>query len=434
MATAFETARAKLTDLTTSYAQELAKYTDEAPPDATQLATLQNMKAGILAAKADVDAAGSYNDLRASWAEMQAVIEHGQAGGRAHPLPEPTGGAPKRIQTVGERFASSEAFREWHSRMAPNGVIPETTKGIQSPPMQFGGLTELGQIYGDLLTGVSSTSGGAFITAAQYLQLTELGRRPLTLRQIVTNLQTSSDLVEYVRVTTETNNAAPVAEATGAGDGTGMKPESALAFERVSTPVITIAHWIPATKRVLSDASQLRGLIDSFLRYGLEEELEDQIANGSGVGENFTGILNTSGTQAQAWDTNILKTTRIARRKVRTVGRRTPTAYILNPEDWETIDLLQDNEARYFFGGPAAMGSPRLWGLPVIESEAIPVGTGLVGDFSVCVLWDREQASISVSDSHSDFFTRNLVAILAELRAAFGILKPNAIVEIDLTA
>ena len=40
----------------------------------------------------------------------------------------------------------------------------------------------------------------------------------------------------------------------------------------------------------------------------------------------------------------------------------------------------------------------------------------------------------SVSDSHSDFFIRNLVAILAELRAAFGILKPNAIIEIDLTA
>lgn len=434
MATAFETARAKLTDLTTAYAQELAKYSDEAPPDATQLATLQNMKAGILEAKADVDAAGSFNDLRASWAEMQAVIEHGQAGGRAHPLPEGLPGAGKRIQTIGERFANNDAFREWHSRMAPNGVIPESTKGIQSPPMQFGGLTEIGQIYGDLLTGVSSTSGGAFITAAQYNQLTELGRRPLTLRQIVTNLTTSSDLVEYVRVTTETNNAAPVAEATGAGDGTGVKPESALAFERVSTPVITIAHWIPATKRVLSDAGQLRGLIDSFLRYGLEEELEDQIANGSGSGENFTGILNTSGTQAQAYDTSLLKTTRIARRKVRTVGRRTPNAYILNPEDWEAIDLLQDGENRYYFGGPMVMGTPRLWGLPVIESEAIPVGTGLVGDFSVCVLWDREQASISVSDSHSDFFTRNLVAILAELRAAFGILKPNAIVEIDLTA
>lgn len=434
MATKFETARATLTDLTTAYAQELAKYSDENPPDATQLATLQNMKAAVMAAKADVDAASGYGALIADWSEMQEVIRHGQQGGGAHPAPEGAIGREiKRLESVGHRFVSNDGFKEWIARMAPNGTIPDSIKGIQSPPMQFGGLAEIRSLYADLLTGASSTSAGAFVTPAQYLGLTELGRRPLTLRDVVTNLTTSSDTVEYVRVTTETNNAAPVAEATGAGDGTGVKPESALAFERVSTPVVTIAHWIPATKRAISDAGQLRGLIDQFLRYGLEEELEDQIANGNG-GEGFTGILNTSGTQAQAWDTNILKTTRVARRKVRTVGRRTPNAYLLNPEDWETIDLLQDNEARYFFGGPSVMGTPRLWGLPVIESEAIPVGTGLVGDFTTCVLWDREQGSISISDSHSDFFTRNLVAILAELRAAFGILKPNAIVEIDLTA
>jgi hypothetical protein len=50
------------------------------------------------------------------------------------------------------------------------------------------------------------------------------------------------------------------------------------------------------------------------------------------------------------------------------------------------------------------------------------------------VLWDREQAMISVSDSHADFFIRNLVAILCELRAAMGIIRPTAFVEIDLTS
>ena len=39
-----------------------------------------------------------------------------------------------------------------------------------------------------------------------------------------------------------------------------------------------------------------------------------------------------------------------------------------------------------------------------------------------------------MSDSHSDFFIRNMVAILAELRAAFGIVQPNALVSLDLTA
>ena len=66
--------------------------------------------------------------------------------------------------------------------------------------------------------------------------------------------------------------------------------------------------------------------------------------------------------------------------------------------------------------------------------EAVTEGVGYVGDFRKCVLWDREQASIRTSDSHANFFIQNLVAILAEMRAAFGIVQPNALVEIDLTA
>jgi HK97 family phage major capsid protein len=75
-----------------------------------------------------------------------------------------------------------------------------------------------------------------------------------------------------------------------------------------------------------------------------------------------------------------------------------------------------------------------VWNLPVIETEAVPQGTGYVGDFRKAVLWDREQATVKVTDSHLDFFVRNLVAILAEMRAAFGVLQPSAFVEIDLTA
>ena len=71
---------------------------------------------------------------------------------------------------------------------------------------------------------------------------------------------------------------------------------------------------------------------------------------------------------------------------MRNVGRAVPTAYVLHPTDWETIDLLQDNEARFYGAGPFGMSPARLWGLPVVESEAATVGVGYVGDFRKCVL------------------------------------------------
>lgn len=336
-------------------------------------------------------------------------------------------------RSPGEQFIESDEWKEFVARVAPNGFSDKKQFG-QGPAVKIPNLMR-GRQGATLVTGDSSTSAGAFVVNDVYPGLFAQGlQRPLTIRDIVTNGRTNSDTVEFVQMTSQTNAAAPTAEATATSGTSGTKPESAIALAKVTTVVKTIAHWIPATKRALADAGQLRTLIDAFLRYGLEEELEDQMMTGDGVGENFTGIANTSGIQAQAWDTNILTTTRKARTKVRTVGRSVPTAYIFNPTDWETIDLLQDNEARFYGAGPFGLSPARLWGLPVVESEGQTAGQGHVGDFRKCVLWDREQASVSASDSHSDFFIRNMVAILAELRAAFGIVQPNAIVEIDLTA
>jgi hypothetical protein len=48
------------------------------------------------------------------------------------------------------------------------------------------------------------------------------------------------------------------------------------------------------------------------------------------------------------------------------------------------------------------------------------------------VLWDRQLTSIYVTDSDVDDFRRNIITILAEFRAAFGITLPSAFCEVDL--
>ncbi len=346
------------------------------------------------------------------------------------PMPSGKSGAagqPAMLKTYGAQFVESQDFKDFLRFLAPSGHINEN-KRFDSPAVQIAGLD-----FKTLITGASDTSAGAMIVN-QVDPLVLLGRRPLTIFDLITVGDTESDTIEYPRVTTETNNAAVVAEATATSGGSGASPESALALEKVTAVVKAISHFIPATNRALNDAGQVRTLIDNFLEHGLREKLEDQIVGGDGSGENFTGIANVSGVQAQAWATNILTTLRQARTKVRVTGRAKASAYLLHPNDWEDIDLLQDNEARYFFGGPSVLGTPRLWGLPVVECEAVTEGYGYCGDFKQVVLWNRAGATIQVSNSHSDFFIRGLVAILAELRAAMGILRPSAIVEADLTA
>ena len=342
------------------------------------------------------------------------------------------------IQSLGQRFIEDAAWKAWLKDVAPSGLIPESRKGLSSPSVQvksFG----IFPCRKDLITGVADDSAGSFIIPEDTGIYEPIGRYPLVLRQLINVRTTGSDQVEFVRQVTQVRQAAPVAESnvtdyTGAtGQVSGQKPEGAMMFERVTENVKTVAVWIPATKRALSDAAQLRGLIDQELRDDLADEFEDQLLNGDGVGENFTGLENTAGTLVQVWNTNAIITARQAITTLLITGRQIPTAFLFHPSDWEGIDLLRDTTGRFIRGDPFGAGPNTLWGVPVVQSFHLTEGSAWLANWRKMVVWDREQATISVSDSHADFFIRNMVAILAEMRAAMGIIRPSAFVEIDLT-
>lgn len=351
-------------------------------------------------------------------------------------------GRVRRVKALGEYFTASSQYKALMDRF-PNGV-PDTAKGIMSDPVMVeGGLKAL---VGTDPAGNGTGAGNLW--DPQRLPTIQMGWPELKLRNVITVGETNSDAVTYARVlraegSGSESNAAGVPEATttaavGSGDPevtiseAGVKPESALKFQKVTAPVVTIAHWIPATKKALSDAGQLRTLIDNFLRAGLDQEIERMVLAGDeSAGEEFDGILNTDGIQTQSFATNILVTIRKAITKVNKYGR--PNAVLMSPANAERIDLLRTSTGAYL--GPGAFGPAfsTIWRKPIIEVPGLADTTVLVGDFTTAVLWDREEASITVSDSHADFFVRNLVAILAEARAAFGVLDPALICKATVT-
>lgn len=367
-------------------------------------------------AKADLDAQGRHQDAR------------------------------QRVKALGLQVVESPEFKAMlRPFTAADGSvrIGEKTR-IQSDPIRVKGL----------FVGGIDTSAGAFVVSEQTGIVEMLGRRPLTIRDLISVRRTGSDTVEYVEQTSHTNAAAVVAEATSSAapalpalDGNalaagaalvnnangGYKPEGSWAFVRRTAVVKTIAEWVPATKRALADVAFLEDLINQELAADVAETEEAQIVAGDGSGENFTGIRNWSGIQTQAFDTDIFKTVRKAITKARTVGRVNPNAILVSPATAELIDLSKDGENRYYYGGPQSMGARTLWGVPVVESESQADTDVLVGDFSKAVFWDREDTTVTISDSHADFFVRNMVAILGEKRGAFALTRPKAIVKAALS-
>ncbi len=286
-----------------------------------------------------------------------------------------------------------------------------------------------------LLYGSSASSGGGFVQNDVQPGYVDIRQRELTFLDLIPRVQTESDTIEYVYETTFTNAAASVAEASVTTGTTGLKPESALDYAIATVAVETIAHWIPVTNRMLSDAPAIRGIINGRLLLGLDLTLESLCVTGNGTTPNISGItdhaINAVGMGSDSAVDALFK----GRTLVRTTGHGRPSAFVIHPTDWSQIRLSRENAdtgtlGGYMMGPPSMTGATTLWGIPVVESEAMTVGTALVGDWQQgCTLFDREQAAIRVG-TIDDQFVRNMQTILAELRAAFVVWRPTMFTQI----
>jgi HK97 family phage major capsid protein len=280
-------------------------------------------------------------------------------------------------------------------------------------------------------------SAGDLLTPQIYPNLFDAGvfRRDLSIIDLVTHLPLSTDVAKWMKVSSTTNNAAPVAQPDSIDptDNTGRYPESAIVFDAASAEVKWIGHTIPIHESVLQDVPQLLGLVRTFMTEGLQEEVEDQILTGDGTGENLLGIFEQTGIQTQAFSTSILETLRKAITLLEVNGNVTNVAIGITPATWEAIELLLDAENRYLMGGPVGLMRPQLWGKPIVKNRGITTGHALVGEYRQAVLFDRLQIEVEMLTQHSDWAAKNFVGLRVRTRKAFGVVRPAAFCDATLS-
>jgi HK97 family phage major capsid protein len=83
---------------------------------------------------------------------------------------------------------------------------------------------------------------------------------------------------------------------------------------------------------------------------------------------------------------------------------------------------------------PFGLTSPRLWGVDVVATNAIPAGTFLVGSFSDgATLYDRMGVEVLLSTENDLDFEKNLCRVRVEARMALAVFRPDAFISGDLT-
>jgi HK97 family phage major capsid protein len=334
--------------------------------------------------------------------------------------------APAAAKSLGQMFLDSAEFKSLNGgRNGANMPSP-----FQVNRADVTGLWSTKDVYSGMPSGTPGSFG-----SIQRDPIVVPPMRTKRVRDLFPSRTTTAAVIEYFRMTGFTNNAAAVAERDGSAFA--AKPQSSFSFVGEQAPVRTLAHWEAAHRNVLADEPQLRSIIDNELLYGLRLQEDAQILNGDGSGENLLGIMETNGIQGYDWSDGALKDTKAdAIRRAATLSFLAyyePTGVVLHPNDWEDIELSKDDNGQYLVAVSVALGGePRLWRIPVVDTPAMTEGKALVGAFGTgAQLYDREQASIRISEQHADFFVRNAIVVLAEQRLALAVKRPEAFVAVN---
>ena len=245
--------------------------------------------------------------------------------------------------------------------------------------------------------------------------------------------------IRYSRLVNIDNQARPV-------DESKVKPHSHLTFAQAESTLRTIAHYEMVTRQALLAESELRNIINNELYNGLVLATENQIINGSGAsqtdpvsGDTYTewdGLLG----QATAFDDSVLPSDSTTIDRLRfamaqvIAGRGWADGVILNPIDWakiETAKVNQNGTGAYIIGDPANGTARRaLWGLPVVDTQAIAAGDFVVGAFTTASrVFLQSQGVVYIEGYINDQLIKNEMTIVAELMGNVAVKKPLQIVK-----
>lgn len=383
--------------------KEFQKSTDEVKGLGEELrGKMANGEKGLEDLKGRVDE--SLTEMNGYKARMDELEQKLARRGDDHDKPE--------HKSFGEQFVESDRFKS----------LVESGGQRGRADMQFKATISLA-------TTDAAGSAGDLVQDTRLPGIVMQPERRLTIRDLITPGRMDGNVLEYVQETGFTNNAATVAE-------TATKPQSDLQFELKNTSAKVIAHYVKASRQIMSDASQLASYIDGKLRYGLAYVEEQQLLNGDGTGQNLLGIVPqaTSYTSPITPTSEFTKMDTLRMAMLQAILAEYPaTGHVMNPIDWAEIETLKDSQGRYIIGNPQGTASPTMWGLPVVQTQAITSGKFLTGAFRLgAQVFDRWQSRVEVATENEDDFIKNLLTVLAEERLALAVYRPEAFVHGDL--
>lgn len=262
-------------------------------------------------------------------------------------------------------------------------------------------------------------SGGTVGLSSWDSEFARVPKRQPFLREIITVRPVSSSYVAWAEQASLDGGAGQTAEGAA-------KTQADFDIVEANKKVEKITSYIKVSKEALADIPYLNSEINTELVELVKVKLDTDILGGTGTTPAIKGILQYAPTfsvagSALALGVNMANEFDVIRAAVRQIavdgkGKFLPNYVVLHPDDAAMMDFVKATDGQYLIPPFVTADGQKVAGLPVIENIGVTTGTFLVGDFRKSNLGIREDINISIGYENDDF-TKNLVTILAEVRA-----------------
>jgi HK97 family phage major capsid protein len=321
-------------------------------------------------------------------------------------------------KTLGEAFTKSTAYQALIKR----GLVGSWTSG----PIEFG--QKLNDADGNRIT--AETGSPIFGSGTSNLQPQVLPgiqgpvEQRLTVADLLGQGQTTTNAIVFLKETLTVQGAisSTTSSAVLTSEG-GLKPAAQLDFNKVTVAVDKIATFLPISDEMLEDqpqvASYINGRLQLFVRQAEEEYIVSKIA----------GVMGTGSSAVEVDGTNVFDGIAAAMMHVRVDAGLEPDGLLISPLDAAKMDVIRatGGTGNYFSGGPYGQANQNPWGLRRVVTTAVDNNSPIVGAFREgATLWRRGGLTIEASNSHADYFRRNLTALRCEERLAVTVFRNAA--------
>ena len=262
----------------------------------------------------------------------------------------------------------------------------------------------------------TNVSGGNVPVEQRLPGLNTIASRQVRLLDIVTIAQANSNTISWVYQ----------ANKDGAAGGTAEGAlKNQIDFDLVvnSETVKKRTAFIKISEEMLGDIDFMQSEINNELTRELLKDVESQVYEGDGTGNNLNGIRTVStafaaGTFAGTVDNaNVVDVLAVAMNQIMIAEQGMPNYILMHPSDVTALKLVKvsSTDKRYVERLALIGGNLSLDGIPIIASTLVTQDEYLIGNFDFATVYQKGAPSIEVGRD-SDDFTKNLVTVLIEWR------------------